>query len=115
MFFGFFFFFDTHNTAVLHRLGVPFTLGSVIHSPKDKFYSFVSPYPNLEKQDTANLGSCISGSVINAVDLVMGQDGMLWVLDVGIANTISDHPVKYGDPKIIGVEIATGKVIDDIR
>lgn len=64
----------------------------------------------MDKQDIAGTGTCVGGSLINAVDLVMGQDGILWVLDIGISNTLSDHPSREGEPKIIGFEIATGKV-----
>jgi len=69
----------------------------------------------MDKQDAAGIGTCVGGSLVNAVDLVMGQDGVLWVLDIGISNTLSDHPSTNGEPKIIGFEIATGKVNDNIR
>jgi len=69
----------------------------------------VKPYPSIEKQDK-EMGSCISGSLINVVDLVMGQDGVLWVLDIGMTNTLSDHPKKDDEPKIIGFDAVTGKV-----
>lgn len=72
-------------------------------------YNYVKPYPCIDKQETGK-GSCVSGSLINAVDLVMGQDGILWVLDVGISETLSDQPIKNGEAKIIGFDVATGKV-----
>jgi len=73
----------------------------------------VKPFPSIEKQDK-KMGTCISGSLVNAVDLVMGQDGVLWVLDVGVSNTLGNHPSKDSDPKIIGFDAATGKVNDQM-
>jgi len=64
----------------------------------------------MDKQDTG-LDACDSGILINAIDLVMGQDGILWVLDIGISGTLSDHPSREGDPKIVGFNGSTGKVI----
>lgn len=64
----------------------------------------------MDKQDTG-IGACVSGSLVNAIDLVMGQDGVIWVLDAGISDTLSDHPSRDGDPKIVGFDAATGKVM----
>lgn len=100
------------SKILIHRSGVPFTLGNTVHN-KDKCYSYVSPYPCMDERDAAGIGTCVDGSLVNAVDLVMGQDGVLWVLDIGISNTLSDHPSRDGEPKIIGFEIATGKVNDN--
>jgi len=69
----------------------------------------VKPFPSIEKQDK-EMGTCISGTLVNAVDLVMGQDGVLWVLDVGVSNTLGNYPSKDSDPKIIGFDATTGKV-----
>lgn len=63
----------------------------------------------MDKQDSGT-GTCVSGSLINAIDLVMGQDGILWVLDIGISDTLNEHPSRDGDPKVVGFDAATGKV-----
>jgi len=49
-------------------------------------------------------------TLVNAVDLVMGTDGILWVLDVGVADTLDDVPSVESDPKVIGYDVATGTV-----
>lgn len=75
----------------------------------NKCYNYVEPFPSLNKQ---YLETCDndSESLVNVVDLVMGQDGVLWVLDIGISNTLCDQPFRNNDPKIIGFDSITGKV-----
>jgi len=63
----------------------------------------------MDRQNT-DVGSCATETLINAVDLVLGQDGVLWVLDIGISETFSDRPSKDGEAKIIGFDATTGKV-----
>jgi len=69
----------------------------------------VSPFPCIEKED-AGVGASDSGTLINAIDLKMGCDSILWVLDAGISDTLSDHPTKISDPKIVGFDTFTKKV-----
>lgn len=88
---------------------MPFTLGYTDLTNKDKCYNYVKPFPCMDKQDTGG-GACVSGSLVNVVDLVMGQDGLLWVLDTGISETLSDHPSVENKPQIVGFDAATGKV-----
>lgn len=95
----------------IYRRGVPFTLGYVGLVNQDKCYNYVRPFPCMDKQDTG-AGAGGAGLLINAIDMVMGQDGTIWVLDAGISDTLSDHPSRDGDPKIVGFNAATGKVIN---
>lgn len=83
---------------------------------KDKFYNYVKPFPVIEKQDLTDVklpsvsSEGESAPLINAVDLVLGQDSTLWVLDIGISDTLSGHPSRSDDPKILGFNPATGNV-----
>lgn len=83
---------------------------------KDKFYNYVKPFPVIERQDIIDSklpyvsSDSDSTPLINAVDLVLGQDNMLWVLDIGISDTLSGYPAKSDDPKILGFNPITGSV-----
>jgi len=107
---------QTHNNIRKYdycRLGVPFTLGKTLlinnRELQQSFDTYVKPYPCVDQLGTGK-GSCTGGILVNVVDLVMGVDGILWVLDVGVSNTLDDHPSTDGDPKIVGFDVATGNV-----
>jgi len=93
------------------RHGVPFTLGETSlannRNIQPSFDVYVNPYPFLDKLET---GSCTIGTLVNVVDLMMGLDGILWVLDIGIADTLEDHPSTDNNPKVVGFNVATGNV-----
>lgn len=87
-------------------------MGYAIHAT-DKFFNYVKPFPCIEPHANTATDSavpCDSDSLVNVIDLVMGQDGILWVLDLGLSNTLSGYPSKKGDPKIIAFEANSGKV-----
>jgi len=94
---------DVHATTIRCRQGVPFTLGNATTTTTadyTKCYSYVTPYPS------------VADTQINAVDLVMGYDGVLWVLDIGVTDTLGARPCRKGVAKIIGFDVAAGKVND---
>lgn len=93
-----------------YRHGVPFTLGYTVLNENHKFYNYVKPFPCIEDQVSELRSPCDSGSLINVVDLVMGQDGILWVLDIGISDTLGGKPSRGGDPKIVAFDLTTEKV-----
>lgn len=68
----------------------------------------MKPFPCIIKQD-AKLGKSDDETLVNAIDLVFGQDGVLWVLDIGITQTLRSKSIE-GDPKIIGYDANTGQV-----
>lgn len=70
----------------------------------------MKPIPCISKQD-AKLGKSDDETLVNAVDLVFGQDGVLWVLDIGITQTLRSKSIK-SDPKIVGYDANTGQVND---
>ncbi|XP_050440071.1 uncharacterized protein LOC126845467 [Adelges cooleyi] len=89
--------------------GVPFTLSSVTLNGNDQCYNYVRPFPSLVMSDVGG-----QEAIVNAVDIYMGQDGILWVLDIGIVNTIEDRPIKENDPKVLGINFGNGRIIHTI-
>ncbi|XP_050432628.1 uncharacterized protein LOC126840744 [Adelges cooleyi] len=76
----------------------------------DRCYNYVRPFPfTNDLEPTKEGASSDSGTLHNVVDLVMGQDGILWVLDVGISETLSDRPTRENEAKVVGFDVATGK------
>jgi len=122
------------------RPGVPFTLGYVsltdcVPTSKilnntehkrnnDDGYHSVSPYPSLRahcqftKHSTQYKGKenlCDSEGLVNVVDVYLGPDGILWILDIGVVDTLTSpdrasKPKKYNDPKVLGIDVTTGIV-----
>lgn len=92
---------------MIYRHGVPFTLGHASLTNRDKCYNYVEPFPCIEKQDSEAIAN---RRLINAIDLVKGYDGVIWVLDIGISETLSDNPCTECDPKVVGYDPTTGKV-----
>ncbi|XP_050529171.1 uncharacterized protein LOC126898822 [Daktulosphaira vitifoliae] len=75
----------------------------------DRCFNYVRAFPSIESQEIGK-GSRESSQLFNVVDIYLGQDGTLWALDVGIYETLSDHPIRENDPKVVGFDISTGKV-----
>ncbi|KAF0767955.1 protein yellow-like [Aphis craccivora] len=100
--------------APRYKRGVPFTLSYTKFTHKEKCYNYVSPFPCIENEDVMIGASDSGSSLINAIDLKMGCDSTLWVLDAGISDTLSDHPTRICEPKIVGFDIFTKKVTHTI-
>jgi len=134
---------DLKYFFMLYRPGVPFTLGyvpltdcpstSVVSNNSlntehkrnnDDGYHPVTPYPSLQahcqftKQSTQYKGkenSCDIECLVNVVDVYLGPDGILWILDIGIVNTLpspdsASKLKKYNDPMVLGIDVTTGIV-----
>ncbi|KAG7211986.1 hypothetical protein KM043_011184 [Ampulex compressa] len=87
-----------------YKPGVPFTLGVV--SLKSKEYpAKVVPFPCWAIQEEGNCQA-----LQNVVDLTLDIQDILWVLDVGIVNTL-EQPVRRCPPKVVGINVKTGKVV----
>eukprot|EP00102_Acyrthosiphon_pisum_P011818 XP_008180698.1 PREDICTED: uncharacterized protein LOC100574059 [Acyrthosiphon pisum] len=130
-----------------YKPGVPFTLGYVPLTDcpststvsnnslntehkrnNDDGYHPVTPYPSLyahcqfTKQSTQYKGkesSSDSECLVNVVDVYLGPDGILWILDIGIVNTLpspdsATKPTKYNDPKVLGIDVTTGITVHKI-
>ncbi|XP_054013477.1 major royal jelly protein 1 [Hylaeus anthracinus] len=87
-----------------YKPGVPFTLGSVSLKAKDCSPK-VAPFPCWAIQEEGNCQALQS-----AVDIVLDMQDILWVLDIGIVNTL-EQPVRRCPPKVVGVNAKTGKVV----
>lgn len=89
------------------KSGVPFTLGKVSLRRGQCFLS-VAPYPCWDLQQEGNCQA-----IQSAVDLFLDPYDILWVLDVGIVNTL-EQAVRRCPPKVVGINVRTGKVVQSI-
>lgn len=87
--------------------GVPFTLGK-ISMRRGQCTTSVTPWPCWSLQEEGNCQSLQS-----AVDIFLDSNEILWVLDVGIVNTL-EQPVRRCPPKVVGINVRTGKVVQNI-
>lgn len=86
-----------------YKSGVPFTLG--VTSLKSKSCKpQITPFPCWAIQEEGNCEALQS-----AVDIVLDVQDILWVLDVGIVNTL-EQPVRRCPPKVVAINVKTGKV-----
>lgn len=86
-----------------YRPGVPFTLGAMSLKTKDCTPK-VTPFPCWAIQEEGNCHG-----LQNVVDIVLDIQDILWVLDVGIVNTL-EQPVRRCPPKVVGINVKSGKV-----
>ncbi|XP_076246326.1 L-dopachrome tautomerase yellow-g [Calliopsis andreniformis] len=87
-----------------YKPGVPFTLGAVSLTSTDCAPK-VAPFPCWAIQEEGNCQALQS-----AVDIVLDMQDILWVLDVGIVNTL-EQPVRRCPPKVVGIDVKSGKVV----
>lgn len=87
-----------------YKSGVPFTLG--VTSLRSKNCSpQISPFPCWPIQEEGNCEALQS-----AVDIVLDVQDILWVLDVGIVNTL-EQPIRRCSPKVVAINVKSGKVV----
>ncbi|KAI4502045.1 hypothetical protein M0802_002727 [Mischocyttarus mexicanus] len=87
-----------------YKPGVPFTLGAVsLRSKTCK--PMIMPFPCWAIQEEGNCEALQS-----AIDIVLDIQDILWVLDTGIVNTMT-QPVRRCPAKVVGIDIKTGKVV----
>lgn len=87
--------------------GVPFTLGK-ISMRRGQCVTNVTPWPCWSLQEEGNCQSLQS-----AVDIFLDPNEILWVLDVGVVNTL-EQPVRRCPPKVVGINVKTGRVVQNI-
>lgn len=75
--------------------GVPVTLGVIKQGDKCGYDAF--PCWALQEE-----GNC--EALQNVVDIAVDDHGILWALDTGIVNTLT-QPVFRCDPKVVGIDI----------
>ena len=86
-----------------YKSGVPFTLGLVSLRSKgcgSKIEAF--PYWKVQEEGICN-------AIQSAVDIVLDKQDILWVLDVGMVNTL-EQPIRKCSPKVFAIDIKSGKV-----
>jgi len=86
-----------------YKPGVPFTLGVMSLKTKD-CTPMVTPFPCWAIQEEGNCEALQS-----VVDLALDIQEIVWVLDVGIVNTL-EQPVRRCPPKVVGIDVKSGKV-----
>ncbi|KMQ90314.1 major royal jelly protein 1 [Lasius niger] len=87
-----------------YKPGVPFTLGVMSLKTKDCTPK-VTPFPCWAIQEEGNCQALQS-----VVDIALDIQEILWVLDVGIVNTL-EQPVRRCPPKVVGINVKSGKVV----
>lgn len=87
-----------------YKSGVPFTLG-VFDLKNKNCHATLAPFPCWALQEEGNCQALQS-----VVDLFLDAQDILWVLDVGIVNTL-EQPVRRCPPKVVGIDVKTGKVV----
>ncbi|XP_017887555.1 major royal jelly protein 1 [Ceratina calcarata] len=87
-----------------YKPGVPFTLG-VLSLNSQSCEPKIAPFPCWAIQEEGNCQALQS-----VVDLVLDMQDILWVLDVGIVNTL-EQPVRRCPPKVVGINVSSGKVV----
>jgi len=72
---------------------------------EDQCYNYVQPFPNLEKNAVDD-----HNAIVNAIDIYMDQNGILWVLDIGIVNTMEEKSKQECTAKVLGINYGNGRV-----
>uniref|UniRef100_A0A1B0A2J8 Bee-milk protein n=1 Tax=Glossina pallidipes TaxID=7398 RepID=A0A1B0A2J8_GLOPL len=90
-----------------YKHGVPFTLGK-IQLTKGQCLTKIAPYPCWAIQEEGNCQALQS-----VVDIKLDHYGFLWILDVGIVNTL-EQPIRRCKPKIVAINTLDGKVVKTI-
>lgn len=86
-----------------YKPGVPFTLGT-LSLKSNNCEPHITPFPCWAIQEEGNCRALQS-----AVDIILDMQDILWVLDVGIVNTL-EQPVRRCPPKVVGIDVKSGKV-----
>jgi hypothetical protein len=84
--------------------GVPFTLAKFSLKGRG-CHATLEPFPCWSIQEEGNCDA-----LQNVVDIFLDPLDILWVLDLGICNTL-EQPVRRCPPKIVGVNAISGQVV----
>ncbi|KAG8240121.1 hypothetical protein J437_LFUL007298 [Ladona fulva] len=86
------------------KSGGPVTLGRICLR-RGQCNPVIEPYPCWSFQEEGNCKS-----LQNVVDIYMDVNNILWVLDIGVVNTM-EQPIRRCEPKIVGLCTKTDKVV----
>lgn len=98
---------EAYVTLPRLKTGVPFTLGK-ISMKRGQCSTSITPYPCWSLQEEGNCQA-----IQSAVDIFLDPNDILWVLDVGLVNTL-EQPVRRCPPKVVGINVKTGRVVKSI-
>ncbi|CRK93180.1 CLUMA_CG006724, isoform A [Clunio marinus] len=98
---------EAYVTLPRLKAGVPFTLGK-ISMKRGQCSPAILPFPCWSLQEEGNCQALQS-----AIDIFLDPNDIMWVLDVGLVNTL-ESPVRRCPPKVIGINIKTGRVVKSI-
>lgn len=90
-----------------YKPGVPMTLG--VTCKASSCGAVFDPFPCWTYQEEGNCDALQSVS-----DIIVDKNGLLWALDTGITNTMTD-PTRRCKPKVIVVDINKKKVVQTIK
>lgn len=87
-----------------YKSGVPATLAKTTIK-KGSCQTTLVPFPCWSMQEEGNCQALQS-----VVDLIVDSNEILWVLDVGVVNTL-ETPIRKCPPKVVALSAKTGKVL----
>ncbi|KAJ8923441.1 hypothetical protein NQ315_002000 [Exocentrus adspersus] len=87
-----------------YKPGVPVTLAKVSFKQKG-CEAVLLPFPCWSVQDESD-----TTALQNVVDLYLDENSILWVLDIGVVNTLT-NPIRRGPPKVLAINVLTGKKV----
>lgn len=87
-----------------YKSGVSATLASVTLK-KGACEATLVPFPCWSMQEEGNCQALQS-----VVDLVLDHNDVLWVLDIGVINSL-ENPIRKCPPKVVAFNVKTGKVL----
>lgn len=87
-----------------YKSGVPATLAKTTLK-KGACHTTLTPFPCWSMQEEGNCQALQS-----VVDLTIDNNDILWVLDVGVVNTL-ETPIRKCPPKVVAFSAKTGKVL----
>ncbi|KAL3274489.1 hypothetical protein HHI36_015872 [Cryptolaemus montrouzieri] len=90
-----------------YKHGVPYTLAKFGLKTRG-CRAILEPYPCWSIQEEGNCEA-----LQNVIDIVLDPNDILWVLDLGICNTL-EQPVRRCPPKIVALNAATGIVVKTV-
>ncbi|XP_022917184.1 major royal jelly protein 3 [Onthophagus taurus] len=87
-----------------YKPGVPVTLAKVSLNQQG-CESVLTPFPCWSAQDENS-----QDGLISVVDLFIDAQEILWILDVGVANSL-EQPIRHSKPKVVAYDMKTGKML----
>lgn len=86
------------------KTGVPFTVSTTRLKCQDKCRPALTAYPCFQLHQEGD-----PNAIQNAVDFYLDHKGYLWVLDIGVTNTMQ-QPVRRSQPRIFVIDVKKDQV-----